>query len=51
MCLTKVGVLLATTWELIHPAKLEDLKGYARRDLHRVAGKATNASVSLESLP
>lgn len=40
MCLTKVGVLLATTWELIHPAKLEDLKGYARRDLRRVAGKA-----------
>eukprot|EP00435_Cladocopium_sp_Y103_P061146 s257_g22.t1 len=28
-----VGVLLATTWELLHPAKLEDLKGYARKRL------------------
>ena len=28
-----VGVLLATTWELIHPAKLEDLKGYARNSI------------------
>lgn len=28
-----VGVLLATTWELLHPAKLEDLKGYARNSI------------------
>lgn len=28
-----MGVLLAITWELIHPAVLDDLDGYARESL------------------